>query len=66
MHLSVGPTEVFKSKSYAIQTADRLKKIHVTHLDEIYTEQFIADLNQTKKERKFHILDESKLIASEI
>ena len=66
MHLNVDPNEIYKSKSYAIQTADRLKKIHVTQLDQVYTEQFIADLNQTKKARKISHFDESKVITSDI
>jgi len=45
MHLNIDLTDIYKTKSYAIQTSDRLKKIHVSKLDRVYVEQFIADLN---------------------
>jgi hypothetical protein len=45
MHLNIDLTDIYKTKSYAIQTSDRLKKIHVSKLDRVYIEQFIADLN---------------------
>ena len=66
MHLNADSLDIYKSKSYAIQTADRLKKIHVTQIDEVYTENFIVDLNQTKKAKKTAHFDESKIIHSDI
>jgi len=66
MHLNIDLANVYKTKSYAIQTSDRLKKIHVSKLDEVYVEQFIADLNQTKKGKKFNPYDDSKIISSDI
>lgn len=37
MHLALDTNEIYKTKSFAIQSANIIKKIHVKNLDETYT-----------------------------
>ncbi len=44
MHLALDLNEIYKTKSYASQSSNNVKKIHVNKLDSIYVEQFLGDL----------------------
>lgn len=37
MHMALECNEIYKTKSYAVQSTNAIKKIHITNLDQIYT-----------------------------
>jgi len=49
MHMALDSIEIYKTKSYAIQSSKIMKKIHVTNLDQTYTDLLIGDFNRTKR-----------------
>ena len=66
MHLAPDVKEIYKTQSYAIQSNDRMKKINVTKLDDVYTDKFIMDINKVKTSRKLNNSEDFKLTNSDI